>query len=144
LAALQSGQAVIIYPEGTTTRDPELWPMRARTGVARLALTAGVPVLPIAQWGAHKIKTPGQRLRLFARPVVHSYVGEALDLSPWAGRELTPAVLREVTDVIMAAITAPLAEIRAEAAPVRAWDPGKKAYPELGDVARSSPEQRPA
>jgi 1-acyl-sn-glycerol-3-phosphate acyltransferase len=46
--ALREGGAVIIYPEGTTTKQPELWPMRGKTGAARLALLTGAPIVPIA------------------------------------------------------------------------------------------------
>ena len=53
--ALAAGECVIIYPEGTATRDPGGWPMLAKTGVARMALTTGVPVVPVAQWGAQEI-----------------------------------------------------------------------------------------
>jgi 1-acyl-sn-glycerol-3-phosphate acyltransferase len=123
LQALQDGKAIIIYPEGTTSRDPQLWPMRARTGVARLALTAGVPVLPVTQWGPQEIFRSGGHLRPFSRPVVHVRVGAPLDLSRWEGQALTPAVLRAVTESIMDAITAPLAEIRAAQPPVGRWDP---------------------
>jgi len=51
-AALARGDAVIIYPEGTVTRDPDLWPMTGKTGAARLALETGAPVIAVAQWGA--------------------------------------------------------------------------------------------
>ena len=53
--ALRGGACVIVYPEGTATRDPDLWPMAGHSGVARLALTTGAPVIPIAHWGAHDI-----------------------------------------------------------------------------------------
>jgi 1-acyl-sn-glycerol-3-phosphate acyltransferase len=55
VAALRSGETVVIYPEGTVTQDPGTWPMQARTGVARLALLSGAPVVPAAQWGAQDI-----------------------------------------------------------------------------------------
>ena len=48
---LSAGACVIFYPEATATRDPDLWPMAAKTGVARAALATGVPVIPVAQWG---------------------------------------------------------------------------------------------
>ena len=46
---------MIIYPEGTATRDPDLWPMAAKTGVARLALATGAPVIPVARWGTQNV-----------------------------------------------------------------------------------------
>lgn len=121
--ALADGDVVIIYPEGTTTRDPEMWPMRAFTGVARLALAAGVPVIPVAQWGAHAIHRRGGRIHLFARPTIVATVGAPLDLSPWASQDVSPRVLREVTDLIMGSITSLLAEIRGEQVPEHPWDP---------------------
>ncbi|OLT44852.1 acyl-phosphate glycerol 3-phosphate acyltransferase [Saccharomonospora sp. CUA-673] len=45
---------IIVYPEGQISRDPGLWPERGKTGLARLALGSGVPVVPISQWGAHE------------------------------------------------------------------------------------------
>jgi 1-acyl-sn-glycerol-3-phosphate acyltransferase len=53
--ALRRGECLLIYPEGTATRDPDCWPMQARTGVARLALTSGAPVVPAAQWGPQEL-----------------------------------------------------------------------------------------
>jgi len=51
VAAVQDGKCVPIFPEGTLTRDPQMWPMTARTGAARVALTTRCPVIPVAQWG---------------------------------------------------------------------------------------------
>ena len=53
--ALEAGECIFIYPEGSATRDPQLWPMKARTGVARHALLSRDPVVPIAQWGPQEI-----------------------------------------------------------------------------------------
>ena len=53
--AVEAGRAVVIYPEGTITRDPDLWPMQGKTGAARLAFTTGCPVVPIGQWGAQEL-----------------------------------------------------------------------------------------
>ena len=111
--ALAAGECVVIYPEGTATRDPDLWPMVARTGVARLALSTGVPVVPVAQWGAQLILPYGTaRPHLVPRTTVHMLAGPPVDLSDYAGKPLTRDVLRAATDAIMADITALLAELR--------------------------------
>ena len=51
IAVLKAGHLLGVYPEGTLTRDANLWPMKAKTGVARLALITGAPVYPCASWG---------------------------------------------------------------------------------------------
>ena len=122
VASLARGETVVIYPEGTVTQDPDRWPMRARTGVARLALLSGAPVVPVAQWGAQhagvrRSCTSGRRT------VVRFRVGRPVDLSFWAGRELTADVLREATDAVMAAVTRELEVLRGEPAPEQRYDP---------------------
>jgi 1-acyl-sn-glycerol-3-phosphate acyltransferase len=115
--ALQRGEAIVIYPEGTTTRDPQLWPMEAKTGIARLVLLAPhIPVVPVGQWGAQK----GQRFtptRLIRRRRCEASVGESLDLSRYAGAEPSAAALREITDLIMTAVRDEVAELRRETPP---------------------------
>ena len=59
VAAVRAGKGVAIYPEGTLTRDPDLWPMRGKTGAARVALETQCPVIPVATWGAHEVLAPG-------------------------------------------------------------------------------------
>jgi 1-acyl-sn-glycerol-3-phosphate acyltransferase len=118
VAALEQGEVVAIFPEGTLTKDPDLWPMTAKTGVARLALTTQAPVIPIAQWGAHRVLGPRSKvLKPFPRKKVTVVAGPAVDLSDLAERPLDAAVLREATDRVMAAITVMLEEIRGEQAP---------------------------
>jgi 1-acyl-sn-glycerol-3-phosphate acyltransferase len=124
LAALRAGQALVIYPEGTITRDPDYWPMRGRTGVAWLALTAGVPVVPVAQWGAQNLLGRGGRIRVRPRPDVCIAAGPAVDLSAYADRPLTSAVLREVTDVVMDAVRPMVATLRDAIPPAGVWNPG--------------------
>jgi 1-acyl-sn-glycerol-3-phosphate acyltransferase len=115
--ALERGEAIVIYPEGTTTRDPQLWPMEAKTGIARLVLLAPhIPVVPVGQWGAQK----GQRFtatRLIRRRRCEASVGEPLDLSRYAGVEPTAGVLREITDLIMTAVRDEVAALRRETPP---------------------------
>src|SRR5207248_2265293 len=99
--------------EGSATRDPQLWPMKARTGVARLALLANVPVIPVAQWGPEQILAyKARRPKLFPRRTMRVLAGPAVDLSPYAGKPLTADLLREATDAIMRRIAGQLAELR--------------------------------
>ncbi|PWD49399.1 1-acyl-sn-glycerol-3-phosphate acyltransferase [Serinibacter arcticus] len=121
-AALAAGECVMIFPEGTLTLDPEGWPMVARTGVARLALSTRAPVLPLAQWGASAI-LPRQSfvLRLFPRKRVLAIVGPPVELSDLHGRQ-DSAALVEATARIMAAITSQLAELRGEEPPTEPFD----------------------
>jgi 1-acyl-sn-glycerol-3-phosphate acyltransferase len=116
VGALREGEAIVIYPEGTTTKDPAQWPMQAKTGVARLALLAPeVPVVPVGQWGAQKMAK-----RRF-RPCVEASVGPRVDLTRYHGIEPTGEVLREITDVIMSAIRAEVAKLRHEAPPAEVY-----------------------
>jgi 1-acyl-sn-glycerol-3-phosphate acyltransferase len=122
--ALARGELVALYPEGTVTRDPDKWPMAAKTGVARLALLSGAPVVPVAQWGAQEIldsyRTPG--LHLLPRHTMTVVAGPPVDLSRWQGKELTSEVLREATGAVMHAITDLLEQIRGGHAPAKAFE----------------------
>jgi 1-acyl-sn-glycerol-3-phosphate acyltransferase len=121
--ALAAGECLVIYPEGTATRDPAGWPMVAKTGVARLALVTGVPVIPVANWGAQDILPYGStRPHPVPRKLVHMLAGPPVDLSAFAGKPLTAPTLREATAVIMADITGLLAEIRGEQPPAVPYD----------------------
>ncbi|AWK10935.1 1-acyl-sn-glycerol-3-phosphate acyltransferase [Streptomyces spongiicola] len=123
--AIERGECVAFYPEGTLTRDPAMWPMAGKTGAARVALLTKAPVVPVAQWGANLAMPPYARedkLRLFPRKTLIVQAGPPVDLSRFHGVEPTPDVLREATEVIMAAITAQLEEIRGELAPAMPHD----------------------
>lgn len=121
--AVQQGQAVIVYPEGTLTRQPELWPMAGKTGAARISLTAGVPVVPVAQWGAQDILYPyAKRPRLLPPTTVHAKVGDPVDLDDLRGLPITPELLGTATERIMDAITVLLEDIRGEKAPTERYD----------------------
>ena len=86
---------MIIYPEGTATRDPAQWPMVAKTGVARMALGTGIPVIPVAIWGAQEILPYGsKKLHLRPRHTVRMLAGPPVDLSAYAGQPLSRDVLR--------------------------------------------------
>ncbi|MEP6598679.1 MAG: lysophospholipid acyltransferase family protein [Actinomycetota bacterium] len=121
--ALDQGEAVVIYPEGTITKDPDHWPMQAKTGLARLVMRApNVPVVPIGQWGAQK-----QKGGLFRRRTAQASVGEPLDMSKYAGAEVTLSVLREITQTIMVAVRDEVAELRGEVPPQEFYRPSRKA-----------------
>jgi 1-acyl-sn-glycerol-3-phosphate acyltransferase len=115
---LHQGECVAIFPEGTLTREPNLWPMSGKTGVARLALTSRAPVIPVAPWGAPNLlgwyskvfkPIPPKRITVVAGPPV--------DLSDLYDRPQDAEVLREATERVMAAITTMLEDIRGEKAP---------------------------
>lgn len=125
IEAVGHGELLGIYPEGTLTHDPDLWPMVGKTGAARIALATGAPVIPVAQWGSHKIiPLYGIGLHLWPRTQVHVHAGPPVDLSPWRGRE-DPEALTEATAAIMSAITQLLANIRGEEPPLEPYDPRK-------------------
>ena len=121
---LAEGAAVIFYPEGTTTLDRAWWPMAARTGVARLALATGVPVIPVANWGTQEIVPFGTRkLRLFPRKTVHVMAGPPVDLSQWSGQQDSAKALRAATDAIMDQVTDLVGQLRGETPPPVPYDP---------------------
>lgn len=147
VAAVQRGECVIIYPEGTITRDPDMWPMRGKTGAARVALATGVPVIPVAQWGPQHILPPyAKRPRLFPRKTIHVRVGPPVDFSAYQGRPLNAETLRQATETIMAAITEQLAKIRGEQGPAERFDARNAGMPETGNPESpraTSPEADP-
>lgn len=130
--ALQRGECLVIYPEGTITKDPRMWPMRARTGVARLALMTGAPVIPVAQWGAQEILGRDRKVRLLPRRRIRFLAGPPVDLSRWHDAEMHGQIdadtLRVVTDTIMVRIADQLAEFRGAPPPAEVWDPVAQTY----------------
>lgn len=117
-SAIEDKQCVVIYPEGTLTRDPQLWPMTAKTGAARIALMTGAPVIPAAQWGPQEVLAPySKRLRLFPRKTMHVWAGPEVDLDDLRALPVSAATLREATERIMRDITKILATQRDEVPP---------------------------
>ena len=117
-AALRAGECLVVYPEGTITRDPGLWPMSGKTGALRLALETGAPLIPIAQWGAHEVIPPYTKaFRLLPRKVLRVTAGPPLDIDDLRGQVITRELLTEGTDRLMDAITGLLEIIRGETAP---------------------------
>jgi 1-acyl-sn-glycerol-3-phosphate acyltransferase len=100
LGVLERGLLLGIYPEGTRSPTAKLY--RGRTGIARMALEAGVPVVPIAMIDTEKVQPLGSKYPKIHR--VGVVIGEPLDFSRFAGMEGDRAVLRSVTDQIIYSI----------------------------------------
>lgn len=135
---------VIIYPEGSLTRDPELWPMRGKTGAVRMALEAGVPLIPAAHWGTqHLMPRYGKRIHPFPRKHIQILFGPPVDLADFAGRSDQQS-MNAATDRVMAAIAGLLGELRGETPPAQRHDPGAHGQAETGrfDGGRAPGTQR--
>ena len=110
-----------------------MWPMKGRTGAARLALQTGAPVVPIAHWGAHEVfPRYAKRFHLLPRKRSRVLVGDPVDLSDFRDAPLTRTTLDAATDRIIDAITALLAELRGEEPPTERWDPAQKQQKRTG------------
>jgi 1-acyl-sn-glycerol-3-phosphate acyltransferase len=97
LRVLKRGECLGIYPEGTRSPDGRLY--RGKTGVGRMALEAGVPVLPVAMINTENIQPPGRKIPKLGR--VGIKIGAPLDFSRYEGMEGDRFVLRSITDEIM-------------------------------------------
>lgn len=130
---IRNNAGVIVYPEGSLTRDPDLWPMRGKTGAVRLALETGMPLIPMAHWGTqHLMPRYGKRIHPIPRKTIQIAVGEAIDLSRFADRDIDQKTVTEATELLMDEITRLLAGLRGEAPPAERWDPGKHQQSETG------------
>lgn len=122
--AIAEGEAVVVYVEGTLTRDSDMWPMTGKTGAAHIALSTGCPVIPMAQWGPQEVMRPYVReFRIWPRKTMRSNIGAPVDLDDLRGKEITSEVLHEATERIVAAITRLLEDLRGESAPAKRFDP---------------------
>jgi 1-acyl-sn-glycerol-3-phosphate acyltransferase len=138
LAFLRAGHCVGVYPEGTLTRDDNLWPMVAKTGIARLALISQAPVIPCAQWGDHELLPRySKKLVFWRRTKIAIIAGAPVDLSRWYGKAEDQKSLEEATAAVMGAITALLEGIRGESAPAVTFDPRTSDLPRTGNFKKS-------
>lgn len=137
IAVLKAGHLLGVYPEGTLTRDQNLWPMKGKTGVARLALQTGVPVYACASWGPEKVIPPyGKKIKLFPRTKVSVIMGDPVDLTKWRGKADDPEAVEAATEAIMDEITKLLEVIRGEKAPAVRFDPKKSDLPRTGNFKK--------
>lgn len=130
---IADGSGVIVYPEGTLTRDPDLWPMRGKTGAVRVALAGGLPVIPMATWGVQQIMPRYGKLSLWPlRRRVKVLLGPPVDLSAYEGRAGQQSALVEATDVVMARIADLQGRLRHETPPAERWNPSDHGQRETG------------
>ena len=138
VAAVYDGKCVVVYPEGTITRDPALWPMTGKTGAARIALATGCPVIPVGQWGAQEVLAPyAKKPSLFPRKLITMKVGDPIDLADLvpASADVVPtaAQIAQATTRIMDALTALVADVRGETPPAVRFDPRTRGISEFGN-----------
>lgn len=134
---LAAGHSLQIFPEGTLTRDPDLWPMRGRSGAIRLAIETGVPVIPVGQWGCNEIMgTYSKLLKPNPFHTVNVVIGKEIDLSKFRNVQLTPELLREASTLVMGEITKIVAQLRGEEPPKELWDPSEVGQPAVGNFKK--------
>ena len=138
-AFLKAEHMISIFPEGTLTRQPDLWPMRGKTGAIRLALDTNVPVYPMAHWGSEQI-LPNYESKFrpgFWKPV-RVVIGDEIDLSKFREKKLSPAELHDATDLVMHKITELVEQLRGEKAPGELWDPVAKGQQATGNFKKKA------
>ncbi|GEP33184.1 1-acyl-sn-glycerol-3-phosphate acyltransferase [Nocardioides szechwanensis] len=134
VTAVREGKVVVVYPEGTLTRDRDLWPMAGKSGAARIALETGCPVIPVGQWGAHQILYPyAKKPDLFPRKRIRMRVGDPVELGDLSAQPLGPQVISQATDRIMAALTGLVEDLRGEKAPAVRYDMRQHGDPLTGN-----------
>jgi len=119
---VEKGQGVIVYPEGTLTKDENLWPMEGKSGAIRMALEQGIPLYPAAHWGTQNwMGHYAKKIHVFPRTTIDVVIGEAMDLSSYAGKPVTRDLVAQATAELMTTIAALLGELRGEKPPTILW-----------------------
>lgn len=129
---VETGSGVIVYPEGTLTREPELWAMRGKNGAIRLALAEDIPVYPVAHWGAQEVLPRYGRFRLTFRKRIVVQIGEPIDLAEYRGRAHSASALNEAAALVMTRINELLGQLRGATPPAELWDPAAHGQSEFG------------
>jgi len=141
--AVRDGECIVVYPEGTLTRDPDLWPMTGKSGAARIALETGCPVIPVGQWGAQEILAPYTKTpHLVPRKHVTMKAGDPVQLDDLVAKQHTAEVINQATDRIMSAITDLVADLRGEVAPEKRFDPRERGVRETGNPNKDAHRAR--
>jgi 1-acyl-sn-glycerol-3-phosphate acyltransferase len=134
---LRAGHIIGIFPEGSLTREPNQWPMRARTGAVRLAIETGVPIVPMGQWGTEVVMDTYSP-KIFPKPwhTVHMVIGKPLDLSKYAGKKIGVEEMVAISDDLMVEITKLVEGLRGEKAPAKRFVPSEHGLPEHGNFKK--------
>ena len=136
---LKAGQVVVIFPEGTLTRDPDQWPMRGKAGAIRLAVELGLPIVPCGQWGVEKVLgNYSKKFRPNPFHVVRVKIGKTMFFPELEGKTPTAQELADATDKVMREISAIVGELRGETPPAQLWDPTKVGQSEIGNFRKKS------
>ncbi|MEO3935803.1 lysophospholipid acyltransferase family protein [Dermatophilaceae bacterium Soc4.6] len=134
---VRDGKCIVVFPEGTLTRDPQLWPMVGKSGAARIALETRCPLVPMAHWGSQDvIPHYGRGLHLLPRKTLRVTAGAPVDLSDLYGRAVDAATLREATERLMAAVADLVGGLRNETPPTRLWDPREHGQSDTGNYLK--------
>jgi 1-acyl-sn-glycerol-3-phosphate acyltransferase len=104
-------ELVVIYPESTITTNPDLTPMQGKTGVGRVALATGAPVVPVAVWGSHWVRPKGRKPVWRWRRLIVLKAGPPMYFADLAGRTDAEAA-REVTDRVIGELDGLVREIQ--------------------------------
>ncbi|CAB4549299.1 MAG: 1-acyl-sn-glycerol-3-phosphate acyltransferase [Actinobacteria bacterium] len=132
---LKAGQVVVVFPEGTLTRDPNLWPMRGKTGAIRMAAELGVPIVPAAHWGVHEVLgNYNKRFRPNPFHLVKVKIGEPITLK--IGNNPTAEQVNDATEMVMNTIASLVGEMRGETPPKKLWDPTEHSQDEIGNFRK--------
>lgn len=134
---LKAGQVVVIFPEGTLTRDPDLWPMRGKTGAVRLAIELGLPIVPAAHWGVEKVLANyTKKFRPNPFHTVRVKIGDPIYFEKQDAKNLTTEQLNKMTGEVMHKIAALVGELRAQTPPEKLWDPAQQGQSEIGNFRK--------
>ena len=136
---LKAGQVVVVFPEGTLTRDPDQWPMRGKAGAIRLAVELGLPIVPCGQWGVEKVLgNYSKKFRPNPFHVVRVKIGKPMFFRELEGKTPTAQELAAATDTVMREIATIVGELRGETPPKELWDPTKVGQSEIGNFRKQS------
>jgi 1-acyl-sn-glycerol-3-phosphate acyltransferase len=111
--------------------------MVAKTGAARLAIITQLPIVPVAAWGIAEVLPPYNKVpRIWKRSKITLRAGEAIDMSPWYGKQDDPVALAQATAHMMDVLTTLLEEIRGEKRPAQIFNPRTSELPRTGNFKK--------